>query len=259
MGTQQFKVPHESSLTPGALYGSLVLIRDLAEAGGLDAVGVFANAPVQRCIKDPMYGYYFFDRFSPFNKSAEAWILTQATTGTGVADTLPGGGAAFDAGAVTDGQGPQIQLAGTPITPAAGKDIWFECRLKDSFITGDLFVGLAPIDTTLMASSDMTTSNHIGFSCVTGDGILLCDANKAGVRVATTPAHTLVADTFVKLGFRVRGVTDITFFVNDQELSTLVLTANIPVVGLTPSFSIHATGTNRDVVKMSYIRCLQLL
>ena len=208
---------------------------------------------------DPAYSHVFFDDFHSLATAADTWIETAATSGTIVAGVKAGGVATFDAGAATDGQGPQQQLAGVDFFPAAGKTLWYECRVNPLvFITGDFFFGLAELDTTIIASSDMTTANHIGFSCFTGDGILLCDANKATVRVATTAATTLVAATYVKLGFIVNGVTSITFYVNGVANATTIATASIPVVGLTPSFSVHATGTDQQLMNVDYVKVAQL-
>lgn len=249
-------------ITPDMIRGLFERVRDAAQAAQgeipVRAAGVFNNANWRRGLDDPRYARCLFERFAPFNKAAEAWILTQATSGTGVPNALAGSGARLDAGAVIDGQGPQIQLAGGGWIPAAGKDLWFETKVKDSFITGDFFFGLAEIDTTIIATSDMTTANHIGFSCFTGDGILLADCAKASTRVHTQAMNTLVADAYVTLGFRVNGVTDVTFYVNDVVVGTAILTANIPIVSLTPSIVVHATGTNRDVVDVAYIRAMQL-
>lgn len=219
---------------------------------------IWETFPALAHIQDPSIAHVYFNDFHTATKDAESLILTAAVTGTGVAGVLAGGVLTLNAGAVTDGQGPQVQVAGVDFFPAAGKTLWFETRLKTSFITGDFFFGLAELDTTIVAASDMTTANHIGFSSFTSDGVLLADANKATVRVHTLATNTLVAATYTKLGFVVDGVTSITFYVDGVANATTILTANIPVVGLTPSLAVHATGTDQAVVDVDWIRCAQL-
>lgn len=219
--------------------------------------------PALAWLKDPHIAQHWFTDFTAFSKKISTtgdgeWTLTAATSGTAVAGVLAGGVCTLDAGATTDGQGPQIQLNGTAFIPAANKDLWFECRLKTSHITGDFFFGLSETDTTIFASSDMTTSNHIGFSSFTGDGILLADANKATARVSTLAAKTLVAATYTTLGFYVNGVTSITFWVDNVANATTYATANIPIVALTPSFGVHATGTDQAIVDVDWVRVAQL-
>ncbi len=238
--------------------GSNLNFADFDAGSPARGASMWQSCPIQAILADPFLGTIYRNDFQSFNKATEEWILTQATAGTGVAGVLANGVATLNAGAVTDGQGPQIQLAGVDYFPAAGKHLWFETRLKASHITGDFFFGLAELDTTIVASSDMTTSNHIGWSSFTGDGILLADANKATVRVVTLAAHTLVAATYVRLGFVINGVTSITWYVNGVASATTYLTANIPVVGLTPSFTVHATGTDQAVVDIDYLQVVQL-
>jgi hypothetical protein len=218
---------------------------------------LWESFPALPFLCDPTIARVILEQFRPFVKATDGWVLTQATSGTAVAGTSPGKGVTLDAGATTDGQGPQIQLAGLSVIPAAGKHIWFETRLKVSDITGDFFFGLSETDTTIFAASDMTTSNHIGFSSFTGDGVLLADANKATARVHTLAVKTLVAATYVKLGFYVSGVDSITFWVDNVKNATTYTGTNIPIVGLTPSFGVHATGT-QPVVDIDYLKVAQL-
>lgn len=220
---------------------------------------LWQSCPQLAIMQDPSVGNFFLDHFHTLTKSSEDWILTQATSGTAVAGALAGGVATLNAGAVTDGQGPQIQNAGTEFVPAAGKNIWFECKVKVSHISGDFFFGLAELDTTLVATSALTIANGIGFESFTGDGVLVASSEQATARATVAAVKTLVAATYVKLGFVVRGVTDVTFYVDGVANATLLLTANIPIVALTPSFTVHATGTDQAVLDIDYVQCVQLL
>jgi len=219
---------------------------------------LWQSCPLLEMMADPTVGHVFFDDFHHLTKAADDWILTQATAGTAVAGTLAGGVATLNAGAVTDGQGPQIQLAGIDFQPAAGKHLWFETRLKISHISGDIFVGLAELDTTLVATSALTTANGIGFESFTGDGVLIASSEQATARGTVAAVKTLVAATYVKLGFVVNGVTDVTFYVDGVANATMLLTANIPIVALTPSFTVHATGTDQAVLDIDWVKVAQL-
>jgi hypothetical protein len=256
------KLPASSSLViPDAILGELEICRDIGQAAqakiGADPAGLWLGAPMMRVLTDPTYAYYFFDDFSYVQKSSEAWILTQATTGTAVksGQSL----LTMNAGAATDGQGPQMQLAGLDLKPAANKHIWFEVRLKDSFITGDFFFGLANLDTTLIASSAVTMTDYIGFASFTGDGVLdLVTSSASGTQGITAGVKTLGAATFVRLGFYVDGLTSVTPYIDGVAGTPMAIAARIPIVGLTPSLTVHATGTNQDVVDVDWVRALQL-
>jgi hypothetical protein len=219
---------------------------------------LWQSCPLLAIMEDPTVGHIHFDDFHQLTKAADNWILTAATTGTAVAGVLAGGVATLDAGAITDGQGPQIQSAGVDFIPAAGKDLWFETRLKVSHVSGDFFFGLTALDTTLVATSALTISDGIGFESFTGDGVLVASSEKATVRGTVAAVKTLVAATYVKLGFVVRGVTDVTFYVDGVANATLLLTANIPVLALTPGFTVHATGTDQAVLDIDWVKVVQL-
>lgn len=91
-----------------------------------------------------------------------------------------------------------------------------------------------------------------------GDGVLLADVEKATARSNSLAVHTFVAATYVKLGFKVNGVSSVTFYVNGVPNATTIGTTNIPIVGLTPSYSVHATGTDQAVMDIDWVRVAQL-
>lgn len=219
---------------------------------------LWQSCPMLAILLDPAVGHMFKDDFHQLTKAADNWILSVVTTGTAVAGALVGGVATMDAGAVTDGQGPQIQSAGVDFHPAAGKHIWFETRVKVSHISGDFFFGLAELDTTILSTTAITTANHIGFKSLTGNGVLIGTGAKAAAEGTVAAVHTLVAATYVKLGFIVNGVDSITFYVNGVANATTLATANVPIVGLTPSFVVHATGTDQAVLDDDIVQAVQL-
>lgn len=240
--------------------GSVLRFRNSGNSPYFGASAVWDGFDALASIMDPFYCHHFFDDFHVYAKAADTWILTAATSGTGVAGVKAGGVVTLDTGAATDGQGPQMQAAGVDFFPATGKTLWFECRVNPLvFITGDFFFGLAELDTSIVASSDMSTANHIGFQCFTGDGILLVTSAKASVAVTPYSAgYTLTAATYVRLGIVIKDATLATFYVNGVAVATTVATANIPVVGLTPSVSVHATGTDQQILDVDYVKCVQL-
>jgi hypothetical protein len=221
---------------------------------------LWRDCPLLEWVHDPSIGYYSEGRFDSYYAAATTgdWVLTQATSGSAAMSTTITGALAIDAGAVTSGQGAQIQRVKAPIVPAAGKDIWFECTVQATNPTKlQTFIGLAEIDTTIIAGAALTTGTHIGWSSVTSDGVLLRVAAKASAAVTAT-ATTLAASTNVKLGFKVTGVTSIDQYINGVLTGTAVATANVPIVALYPSFVCQAHGTSQPVLSVLYYRCFQL-
>ena len=219
-------------------------------------------------IQDEMIGISLSDDFHTFD-ATDTWVVTQASSGTAAVADNALGVLLLTAGATTDHQGIQIQRAagatvGELFTPAAGKHIWFECRLKVETISASTgpqaFYGLAVIDTTVIGTGANSTANHIGFGSVSDDGILLGMGEKAGAaHTAIGESHQLVSDTYVKLGFFVNGVTEVKFFVNgvhdsDENLAT----AAIPIVEMVPTFVCQAEDVTNHVTSLDWYRIAQL-
>ena len=239
---------------------------------GIDSThptGVWATCPNLELLCNPQIGFIFFEDFlrmqgdETATTNLDGWTLTQASTGAvNLSDDAKGGVLELDSNSTTEAYGAQIQYTeGTlPFLPAANKDIWYECRIKieDTYDKCELFAGLSAVDTSIIAGSDMTSANHIGFECHTDNGVVLFGAEKAGTEATPLSACTLVEDTYVRLGFHVHGVTSIDYFVDGVKQSSTILTANIPIVGLTPSFVCQSGGTNDPIMHIDWFKCVQL-
>ena len=190
------------------------------------------------------------------------WLLTQATAGTALQDPAAKGGVLLlDSASSTNNQGVQIQLGGaagaSSFIANANSKIYYEARVKIADIgstTCQMFAGLAIVDTSLFASAANSTANHIGFEAIntTAMGI---HSEKAGSRSSTAAVHTVADDTYVKLGFVVDGLTKITPYVNGVAKDAI--TTNIPIVGMTPSFVCHSSGTTDPIVHVDWVACVQ--
>uniref|UniRef100_A0A6M3XGL9 SO2946-like C-terminal domain-containing protein n=1 Tax=viral metagenome TaxID=1070528 RepID=A0A6M3XGL9_9ZZZZ len=193
------------------------------------------------------------------NSQPISYTMTQATTGTWELDAdAENGVLSLDCNSTTETQGIQAQKTLASFLPKAGRNIWFEARVKVTGIANlnaELFIGLAEIDTTVIAASAVSTANHLGFSSVTDDCILLANAEKAGTG-ATTTGVTIKADTWYRFGFKVSGLTSVSFYVNDAYVSALP-TANIPIVVLAPTFVCQSGGTDQPVLHVDYVICQQ--
>jgi len=226
----------------------------------------FLNGPWQDCpmlayLCDPTIAHYLMEDFDNIQAATLAgWTATQATTGTWAITDEVGGVARADCNSVTQGQGINVQKLGENFKCAAGKDLWFEARFRvtDTFDDCELFVGLAITDTTVLVSQANTATDYIGWECVTNDGICLFETEKAGVTVTGKAAMTLEEATWAKVAFKVNGVTDIEHWVDDVKLSTTQITANIPVVEMTPTIVCQSGGTADPLLDVDYIRCFQL-
>ena len=121
-------------------------------------------------------------------------------------------------------------------TAGSNKKVWFETRVKFSDITAQSgYVGLAtansPADSLIPdAGTGVTGLNCIGFSVLEASPATLQAIydTAAGVTTLEAAAGTLVADTWVKLGFRYNG-TNIEYYVDGVTVATVLATAdNVP-------------------------------
>jgi len=133
---------------------------------------------------------------------------------------------------VTDNDQISLQWGGHELTPygcfpfsvipGMSKDLVFECRFKVSAITdslGDLFIGLAgaagvapaasAVPITQTADTMATTVSHLGFHKLSGDGdkIDLSYERASGTVATKADVGTLVADTYIKAGYRYDSLT----------------------------------------------------
>ena len=237
-----------------------VSVYDPTLSSGYSA-NLWKTCPLQEYIHDPMIGVLCDERWQNYNAAATTgdYVLTQATAGTGAISTAAPGVLELDSNSTTSTQGANLQRVKSIFVPAAGKHIWAEFKIKivDTFDKVELFCGLSDVETAIIASSANASDNHIGWQCVTDDGVLLFSAEKAGTGT-TKAAATIAEDTYITLGFYVNGVTEIEQYVNGVLTGTNHVTANIPVVAMCPSFVCQSAGTNDPIMHIQGYRCFQL-
>ena len=222
--------------------------------------GVWADCPILAAMQDPSIAHMIMEDFNNVDAATLAgYTVTQASTGTFALAAGAGGIALADSGSTTVTQGVTVQKLGACFVPAADNDIWYEGRYKvvDTFDKAELFMGLSISDTGLITTSANHSTDHIGWQCVTDDGVMLFTAEKAGAG-ATKASTTLVEDTWVNLGFHVHGVTSIDHYINGVKQATTQLTANITVGNLTPSWVCQSGGTNDPILHMDWYKVFQL-
>lgn len=237
-----------------------VSIYDPTLSSGYSA-NLWKTCPLQEYIHDPMIGVLCDERWQSYNAAATTgdYLLTQAVAGTGAISTAAPGVLELDSNSTTSTQGANLQRLKSVFVPAAGKHIWAEFKIKivDTFDKVELFCGLSDAETAIIASSANASDNHIGWQCVTDDGVLLFSAEKAGTG-ATKAAATIAEDTYITLGFYVNGVTEVEQYVNGVLTGTNHVTANIPVVALYPSFVCQSAGTNDPIMHVQSYKIFQL-
>lgn len=225
------------------------------------AGNLWADCPLLEYLHDPSIGTYLNETFQSYNAAATTgdWILTQATQGTAAISTAETGVLEIDSNSSTATQGANLQRVKSVFVPAAGKDLWYEVTFKivDTFDKAEIFAGLSDVETAILASSANASDNHVGWQCVTDDGVLLFSCEKAGAG-ATRAAATIAEATYIQLGFKINGVTSIDQYINGVLTGTANVTANIPIVAMVPSFVCQSGGTNDPIMHVKRLRIFQL-
>lgn len=221
------------------------------------STNMWKNCPLLEYIHDPTIGSYLNESWQSYNAASTSgdYVLTQATAGTGAISTAAPGVFELDCNSTTQAQGVQVQRLKSAFVPAAGSEIWFECKVKvvDTYDKIQFFAGLAESDTSIIGSGSLSTTNHIGWKCeASGAGVLTFQG-----KAATSSSTTLAEDTYVKLGFYVNGVTSITQYVNGVATGTDLSSAAIPTVVVYPSFVCQTDGTNDPILHIAGYRVFQ--
>lgn len=219
-----------------------------------------------RLIDAGMFGVgscFIKDDFMGPHDLTNHWTLTDTTPVGGPAtfalDDAVHGVALLDCASTTAAEGGNIQYMGATgerVLPAAGRIIVLESRVKAADIaTGpEFFFGLHTVDTTIIASSDLsdgTGQSFAGFGSVTDDGVLVSfTADNTSRTVGTTTLKTLVDDTWVKLALIIDGTSSAKFYV-DGDLKQTV-TTTLPAEAMAVSYVCQSGGTTDPIVHIDW-------
>ena len=156
-----------------------------------------------------------------------------------------------------ENDGINLQLGGTAegettgesFAAVAGKNLYFETRIKMVDATQfDFFFGLHVEDTSVIASKG---SDYIGFRSDDGDLELDVESSSGSSASDTTNIATLANDTFIKLAFKVTGVSKIECWVNDTLTSTI--TSDIPTALMKLSMCVLTGEAVANTAHVDYV------
>lgn len=167
--------------------------------------------------------------FADFLMFVEAhWTITKVELGYSSASlTLQNivGGVLRISCDTSDNDAVQMQLKGEPFKLATGKPCWFEAKFKTADPTQvDLLFGLCITDTTLIAGF----SDGVVIKKDDGDAYLDFQSVKNNTPTNQTALATLVADTWIRVGFYFNGYDTLTPYINGVKLTAYKIQTNIP-------------------------------
>ena len=213
-----------------------LLKRPSGTAAGLGPSPLIWDAcPILEMMVDPTVGFHFFDDYmGPIDiTTTDGFIITALNSGViSAVATVPGGVLLVDsAGFTANDDGVNVQLPNCMVLPAAGTTIRFEARvaMKDTG-TDQYFIGLAGIDTTLIAAGVLDdTVDKVGFfrhAATTADRLSVVTARTSDEDVDADKA-TVVDNAYIKLGFVIDGLTTVKWYVNGVLVHTSSVTDQI--------------------------------
>lgn len=252
------------------------------------SMSVWRDFPVAEILENPSAGIYVFDDFTNTPDVAAGAVAVYgnyhgfASTGGSVADAGVSGGVKT-LSSDGDNEGASIaQISKSFFISRDHKLLCFEARIKKSLIEDTehgFFIGLIDACTLsatvpIAAAGTLADENFVGFHNLEGDGDKLDVVYKAdGVTQVTLAADavTLVADTWVKVGFRFEptnsiGKWYIRFFYDNVEVASaryqVVASAgtdfpNDAALGMVFAV-LNATGTTPGSSSIDWWACGQL-
>lgn len=240
------------------------------DSQNLQTADFWGLSPALAAMFSPQKHVQYFDHFTERpavseTANAAAWLMTVVDGGTDngeivtISDDEPGGWLSLTTNDA-DNDLLNLQLNGEAFKPAAGKDLWFECKFKvnDSGLC-DFFIGLADTNTGILAAK----TNILGFQVADGTDseVLSFIGDKATAEDTNVTSHTMTDDTAVIAGFYVNGITSASAYIAGvaEAAAVNIATANVPVVALTPSIEIRNASGAASVMEIDYIRCIQQL
>lgn len=190
--------------------------------------------------------------------TGDGWTLTQSnSTGVIAVEAVAAGGVlqVNSEGAAED-DSINAQLKNCAVKPAAGVNTWFEARVKVSDDAQQYFIGLAAVDTTLMATGALDdTVDKVGFYHEAASTALKISSVTARTSAddKTADVADVVDDTWMTLGFKITGITTVDFYVNGVLVESGALTANVPNAGI--CFSVFAGyQAGAEIVSVDWVK-----
>jgi hypothetical protein len=174
---------------------------------------------------DPTKVYTNFEDFVHY--TAGNWtVATGANAGAAAAAAGQGGLVTLTTAAVGTADYENLTTTPLDINFVAGQEVWFSTKMKLSVVTAPIalagLVGSAP-GATLTPTSGMYFVKPAGAATV--DFVL----RLASTSTTLSAVATLVADTFVNLGFYYNGKDEVSVFVNGTKVAGQTVLTNLPV------------------------------
>lgn len=212
---------------------------------------LWRDVPIEAIKEDPNMGTFFEYRGAPYNSGDWTWQDAASTSQVVSQISLNGGATQWDPAAGTAHLGGVLQLGGAgTFQPSASRTIVAEIVMRFTTWTTapKVFFGLATFGQVLGTTSLISSvTDYVGFYSGSTTTVNFNSKNASVATSANTATEaTLVSGTWVKWGFRIKGLSDITPYVRGVRSTTSVITSvassPIPTGVMALSFGHTAQG-----------------
>jgi len=201
---------------------------------------------------DPTQMHTYFDDFDTYH--ANEWVVTETQAGATQALANVDGGVLLLTNSAADDDLNALQKVGESFKFEAGKKLFFKARFAVSDATqSDFVIGLQITDTTPLAVTD-----GVYFRKDDGDANLDFVVVKDSTASTATAIATVVAATYITVGFYYNGVDEVVYAASTNSLNPTVLgklaTTNLPDdEELTISFGIQNGEAVAKTLSVDYV------
>lgn len=199
-------------------------------------------------------GVAFADDFvaTPISTTSLANYVVSQTNGTVVNTAAADGGVLVLTLGGANNDFCQIQSAPS-FAPVAGRRLAFETKIKTNILLGnDILVGLCDVNADLVGAPP---TNIIGFMVDEADNSVDYITKSASGTAKVDSGVDIVADTYIKLGFRVEGTGEVLFYINGNHVGTA--TTMIPTAALCPTLGIEEDGSGAHTLSIDWLRVVK--
>lgn len=195
----------------------------------------------------------YFEDF--YTVTLAQWVITEAGAGT-EAITNEANGVLLLTNAAADDNSISMQLGNTAdagtgesFQPLAGRTIYCETKVKISDATeSDFLFGLSITDTTPLDST-----NLVAFRKDDGSTALKFLTGPTATASLDSNVATVVAATYMVLGFKITGTGLVEYYVNDVKKGSF--STNIPTVTMRPTIHIQNGEAVAKTASVDYVFC----
>lgn len=234
-------------------------LQRLNPAATMPSLNIWEKFPVEDVQSGARRGVFEFNDFTDTVVSSSAitnWTNTGVGTDATVHTSAHGGTITVVTGG-TQHNNEQYQHGGASYLTLTSCDMVAmetRCKLDDSGLAA-FFFGLAVTDTTILASSALSTSDHVGLWTPGADDTIagVVEAGDAARTVGALTDAELVDDTYVKLGLTVDEAGKVVYYINGAEVGTYDGSGN-PTVVLRPSFAVAASTAAARTLTLDWIK-----